>query len=129
LIYGVDDVDVELVSFLKGFYPTLFTDFRAHGGLGQLGYREGIVFNPVRCLVRVQHAEIQNSVNGQGNVVLGNGALTGHIHRLLFERAVMGYPIDERDDEIEACLNCFVEFTEPLYNKGAVLGDEFLWPT
>ena len=116
---------IKYIELFKGFIQLHLAQFRAHGSLRQLGHGKRIIIDTIGRLVRIKHPKIQHPIHRERDVVFGNSALTGHIYRLLLERAVSRYTVDKGDKKIETCLLYTFEFTKPFNDIGSIMRNEF----
>jgi hypothetical protein len=96
------DAGVDVVAFLEGAVEFELADHRAQRGLRQLRDRHDIVGRTVRGAHRIGHLEVQHAVDRELRVVLADADLAGHIQRDLLERMLVGDPVDEGDQEVQA---------------------------
>ena len=75
----------------------------------------------VRRELRVGHLEVQDAVDLQLRVVLGDADLARHVERDLAQVVPVGDAVDERDHEIEPRLQHRVEAPEPLDDQRVLL--------
>ena len=73
-----------------------------HCGLGQLRRREAIVVDAVGSLLGVHDLHVQNAVDLDRDVVLGDALLRRHIDGLLLERVAVGDLVHERREDMES---------------------------
>ncbi|KAJ1944351.1 hypothetical protein FBU59_002623 [Linderina macrospora] len=95
-IDGIDDVVVQRVALSQRRVQRHLADLRPHRRLCQLRNRELGISHAIRCLVGVDDAVVQHTVQLQRHVVLRNCALRRNLHCHLLQRLRVRDAVQER---------------------------------
>jgi hypothetical protein len=89
-------------ALLEGLVEFDLSDDGAQGGLGEVHGGKALIGDAVAGPLGVHHLEIQDAVHGDGDVVLGDALLLGHVQGLFLEGLLEGDPVNERDENVKA---------------------------
>ena len=109
-----DHGGVDLVALLERAVELHPADDAAQRRLRQLRDREHVVRRAIRREPRIGHLEIQDAVDLQLRVVLGDADLRRHVERRFAQVVPVRDAVEERDDEVESRREHRVEAAEPL---------------
>ena len=110
-----------MVALLERAVELHPADHAAQRRLRELRDRHHEVARAVGREPRVGHLEVEDAVDLQLRVVLGDADLARHVERNLAQIVLVRDAIDERDHEIEAGLQHGVEAPEPLDDERVLL--------
>ena len=68
---------VEMVTLLERLVEGNFTDLAAHGRLSELRHGVDGILDAVGCLEGIDDFDVEDAVDGDGDVVFGDGGLIG----------------------------------------------------
>ncbi len=105
---------VERLSLFESLVKRHFAQLAAHCRLRELGDGVNGVVDLVRGLDWVHHPEVEDAVDGDGNIVVGNGALLRNAVCFLFQAVNVGDLIDYRHEELQPWLQDAAEFSKAL---------------
>src|SRR5205085_9648245 len=101
LVERVHDLAVNLLARLERLVELHLADLAAQRRLRELGDGGNIVRGAVGGETRLGDLVIEDAVDAELRIVLGNAHLLRHVERYLLERVHVGDLVEERDDEIE----------------------------
>ena len=93
--------DVDVSALLKALVQHDFTDFRTHGGLGQLGHGKHEVADPVGSQLRFHYLVENNAVDGHLYVVFGDAHLFRNVRSHLFQGVFVRNSVHKRNDDVQ----------------------------
>ncbi len=121
LVERVDHRGVDRVALLEGLVELHLADHRAQQRLRQLRDGEDVVARAVAGAHRVGDLEVDDAVDLQLGVVLGDAHLAGHVQRHLLQRMLVGHALDEGDHELQPRRQRAVVLAQPLDHPGVLL--------
>ena len=85
----------------EGLVELHLADLAAQRGLRELRDRGDVVRRAVGREPRIGHLVVEDAVDAELGVVLGDADLLGHVERHFLQRMHVGDAVEERDDEVE----------------------------
>lgn len=123
LVHGIHDGMVDGFALFKCPVEFDFSNFGTQRRLGQLGGGKGVVFNPVTCRFSIDHLQIKNAIDRNGNVILGEACLARHINCNFFKGVLVSHTIDKRDEDMKAGVQTAGILAQPFDDELAPLRD------
>ena len=115
------DGPVDVVALFESLVQFHLADQRAQGGLGQLGNCQHIITGAIAGTFGIGHEEIQDAVDLELGVVLGDADLAWHVERDFLETVAIGYAVNERNDDVQARRQDAVKTSQSFDDKGTLL--------
>lgn len=115
---------IDLASVFEGLVELHRADGRAHRGLRQIDDGAADVLRAIGGVLGVDDLIIENAVDGDGGVVLGDRVLLRHVDHLFAQIEGVGHPLDDRPDEIDARGQRSVVAAQPLDDEHGLLAHE-----
>ena len=113
-----------MVALLESLVQFHAADHRTQRGLCKLRDGQFEVARSVGRQFGIRHLEIQDAVDLQLRIVLGDADLAGNVERNLAQVVLVTHGVDERDDEIQPRLQNAMESAEALDHEGALLRND-----
>lgn len=120
-IDSYDNLLIESVPLFKGLVKGDLAKLTAHSGLSKLNDGVKGVLNTVRGELGVDDLDIEDAVDEDADIVLGDGGLVGDRDGLLLERVDVGDLVNKGDEQVDTRLQGLGVLAEPFNNKGLLL--------
>ena len=116
-----DHVGVDRAALFEGAIQIDATDLAAQGGLRKLRDGKLVVGNAIGGALGVQNLQVEDPVDPDLHVVLGNAHLLGDVDRQFLQAVFVGRPLDKGQQDVKSGAQRAAVLAEILHHVGALL--------